>query len=445
MDIRVLVQRFKDEAFRRAKRVYKSVDRLFRKYVFPYRLWLVFVAAFLALFLRNTDLLLHPQLWAEDGQNFFADAYNSGIDSLQWTYAGFYQTFYRLVALLATNFSLDYLPYIFAWVSILAALLPVVIMWSDEKLLFGSPKRSYLFLVTALYILMPFHAETLGNLSNSGWYLAIASVLVLIRRPETARKWQWFDYTVLIFTGLTGPYSLLLILPALFLRFMNKGDRVLTVKCLILAVCACIQLNALSNFPANMAEGRRSQVHTVIEHKEMPFQIATMRLVIHPLTNYRYSQPELAYADQTYYLGLLLALVAVSAFIRAELRTKAILLFVFISFAVMLFRVISGRLLEHWHTMATSTSGARYIVIPFFGWIVALAVLASQKKGSLAKYAAATLLTAYAVVLPLSYQLEKFPDTHYEQSLEVFNSLKTGEEYCIQENPSEWKMCLIKK
>jgi hypothetical protein len=170
-----------------------------------------------------------------------------------------------------------------------------------------------------------------------------------------------------------------------------------------------------------------------------------MRLVIHPLTNYRYSQPELAYADQTYYLGLLLALVALAAFIRAELRTKALLLFAFISFVVMLFRVMSGKLLEHWHTMATSTLGARYIFIPFFGWIVALAVLASQKKGSIAKYAAATLLTAYAVILPLSYQTEKFPNTHYKRSLETFNNLEIGKEYCIQENPSDWKMCLIKK
>src|SRR3954453_19860929 len=74
-------------------------------------LFLAFVLVCLAVISRRPDAFLNPQFFAEDGNIWFADAYNIGwLRSLANTHTGYFQTLPRLGPALALAVPLPYAP-----------------------------------------------------------------------------------------------------------------------------------------------------------------------------------------------------------------------------------------------------------------------------------------------------------------------------------------------
>lgn len=72
------------------------------------------VAAFILIVSRRPSSLTNPQFWAEDGRNWYADAFNHGIlYSLTTPEAGYFQTFSRLTAIASLSVPLAYAPLFF--------------------------------------------------------------------------------------------------------------------------------------------------------------------------------------------------------------------------------------------------------------------------------------------------------------------------------------------
>jgi hypothetical protein len=132
-------------------------------------------------------------------------------------------------------------------------------------------------------------------------------------------------------------------------------------------------------------------------------------------------------------------------FIIAPTKLKAIALFGFTSFLVMLFRVTGDtRLFDHWNTMQISDLGARYLLMPIFCWIIILLYYSGTKKGLL-KHVSIAFLVLYIVALPLSYQLKSVKYKHFSAQEKEFSALQSGRNFCFDENPDGWQMCLTKK
>ncbi len=74
----------------------------------------IFKIAFTIIISRRPDALLNAQFWAEDGQIWYANAYNQGIlHSLFSPFNGYFQTTSRLTAALTQLFPLAWAPLIF--------------------------------------------------------------------------------------------------------------------------------------------------------------------------------------------------------------------------------------------------------------------------------------------------------------------------------------------
>lgn len=405
---------------------------------------LVIVLSALIIIFRRPSLLTNPQLWGEDGRYFYADAYHKGIMSLNATYANLQQLFLRLVGLFATILDIRFVPLFFSLVSTSALILPLVILWSDEKILFGVTKRRYLVIVSFLYLMMYPHWETYGNLANTGWYLAIAAALVLCRPVASSRKWLWADIPLLVISGLTGPYSIVMLLPAIYMYLKTKNKGVL-LKLGIVMVCAFIQLTTLATHPNPTNEGIRSQVNTVTEQYEDPVAITGMRFIAIPLLSEKVISENVARSDQVLALGALTILMMTVALIRAPLTVKAFLMFCFGLYAVSLFRSFGSPLADYWFALVTTNLGARYFVIPLFGWIVALVYIMQQPKMGYYNFIAKTLIFLFLVTTTLSYRFSPVENKQYKTHAHVFNHIvEPGQKYCIPENPTGWDMCLKK-
>src|SRR6266851_5375764 len=61
----------------------------------------IFLIAFVLLFARRPDAILHAQFYAEDGAYFYSDAYQFGWRCLLMPYGGYLSTLLRLIGLLA--------------------------------------------------------------------------------------------------------------------------------------------------------------------------------------------------------------------------------------------------------------------------------------------------------------------------------------------------------
>jgi hypothetical protein len=200
---------------------------------------IVFLLSFAILVSRRPDAIFRPQFWAEDGWLFYAQAYNGGlVHPLFWTYSGYLLIFSRLVAALAQFFPLASAPLLFNLVAMTVQILPVQILLSSRLSAIGSlPSR---LLMALLYLSLPNSFEIHATLANVHWNMAILAFLVIVSAPPRSRVARTFDYLVVLMTGLTGPFAVMLT-PAAFLDWRKNRGRWKLILTSTVAACAGVQ------------------------------------------------------------------------------------------------------------------------------------------------------------------------------------------------------------
>src|SRR6185503_8625078 len=121
---------------------------------------------------------------------------------------GYFVVMYRLIALVALAVPFHLAPLFFNLAGLCFQLLPVVLLCSD-RLRFIRARWIGVGL-SLLYVGVPNAAEVFTNLTNIQWHLGVASFLILLATPPKRLGWRFFDYGVLIATGLSGPLVALL-------------------------------------------------------------------------------------------------------------------------------------------------------------------------------------------------------------------------------------------
>jgi hypothetical protein len=411
----------------------------------PKKTALMCMLSLIVFYFRRPELLTNPQFWAEDLAVFYRDAYSQGFASLFHTWAGVLQLFPRLVALAVVQLPISVGPLLFNMASLLVMALPVFILWSDRTLLAKEGEFRKLVL-TLLFVLMPNIGEIFGNLTNTIWFLAVASAMVLIRTDaKSAKRWLIFDCTILLASGLSGPFSGALALAAGFLLMhKNKRSRELYIKTGIIVACALVQIIVLasSQSPLSAAFNQRS---ALIHNTAMPVEITGMRFIALPMLGSHILTPEIATSAQMYALGIITVALMVVAFVKSRTEIRALILFAALLYTASFFRAIAGPILEFWKSLIFNSFGARYFFVPFFVWLIALLALTTRSKAFSAKIAAA-LLAAFAVFSPYSFKIPPLKDFNFSEQAYKFQTMKPGTTYCFKINPNvAWTTCLKKK
>ena len=193
--------------------------------------------------LRRPDLLVHPQYYAEDGQAWFANAYNMPpLHALLQPLGGYYAIFQPVSALLLTPLGLVHTATAFAVLAVVVQIVP--------PLFFASPRlRSVIAsdraraMIAALYLIVP-NEELTGNLTNSQWHLALLAFLVLIAAAPRSRSWRAFDVGALLVAGLSGPFILVLLPLAVAIHRKGPVSRY-GPELATLAGCAAVQVGVI--------------------------------------------------------------------------------------------------------------------------------------------------------------------------------------------------------
>lgn len=211
-------------------------------FYFP-SLFIIFFIAALAVISRRPDAIYNPQFFAEDGNVWFAEAYNQGwARALAVTHTGYFQTLPRLGAALALAVPLQHAPLIMNLVGLLLQVAPVVFLLSTRAERWG-PLRIRVLMMLA-YLALPNISELNVSITEAQWHLALLSCLVVLSRPPESRAGTVFDLTVLAICGFTGPFCLLLF-PAAFVVWWKERTRWRLTVAVVLGSSALVQAISL--------------------------------------------------------------------------------------------------------------------------------------------------------------------------------------------------------
>ncbi len=394
--------------------------------------------------LRRPELLFNAQFWAEDFAVFYRDAYMRGGYSIFKTYSGILPFFPRLVALPLLLVPLRFAPAAANLVAILVMVLPLFIFWSDSTLIKKFSVRSKMTF-TFLYLLIPGIAEIYGNFTNTIWFLAAAAILVLVRGPKTQKKWLVFDITVLIVSGLSGPFAPFLALTAAYLITAQKSkNRMHWIKAAAIVACALIQIAVYVQAPQQRTASLVSQKRELINNYSKPIKITGMRFFALPVAGEKIITKEIAGSPQMFMLGMFAIIMTIYAFIKANIYMRAVILFGSLIYASTFVRAQTVPIVQFWDMLQLNSFGARYFFIPIFCWLLILVYFAALTRNNMGKIASA-LVALYVLFFPFYFRVKELKKFNFRGQANEFSTLRPGQQYCFDINPDEaWKTCLKK-
>ena len=167
--------------------------------------------------LRHIDVLVHAQLVWEDGLIFLTDGISKPWYSTWFTpYIGYYIVMPKMVASLFTPLTMLHAPLVFNAFSLaLMAYSFSLPLWPSFAHL--APLR-YRALWVAACALMPWHTETLGNLTCTHWFVYYALTLLSLADLTSSRRWTQILLPPLVLLGIFTTPNVVVIVPVLLVR-----------------------------------------------------------------------------------------------------------------------------------------------------------------------------------------------------------------------------------
>ena len=189
---------------------------------------------------RSPSVIIHPQLWAEDGAVFLQDAYNQGWHApLFLAQAGYLQTFSRIIADVGLLLPLKFVPALYAMVALVVQVLPAALL-ASRRFERAIPDVRVRLLFAAVYLVVPNSAEINVDLTNAQWHLAVLAVLIVLALPP-GPVGKAFDLAFVALSCLTGPFVLSLVVVTAITYYVRRQVWTLVLGIIVL-VSAGIQL-----------------------------------------------------------------------------------------------------------------------------------------------------------------------------------------------------------
>lgn len=383
----------------------------------------VLFAGFAALLLmRNPDALLHAEFWAEDGWIWYPDAYASGLRAFVVPVAGYLQTLPRLVAWLVQPFPLAWAPTLFALAALLVQALPPLFLVSS-RMADAWPDARGRLLFALLWLALPNTSEVYVNLTNGQWHLATLAFLVLLSRPSRRRAVRGLDGAVLLLSGVSGPFCVVLAPVAAWLACTRRDRTSLWRAAAVFAAAAvqgaCVLATIGDRSPAVLGAGPR-----------MLARIVSQQVVLGAILG-QGNMPVLTAMDAwaTDLLPLLAAAAAMLLAGAAVLRGSQALRLAALSATLLLAAALSHPQITadgpQWPPMQLPGIGQRYYYIPMLAWLAVLFSLA----GSAVRWrrmAGTMLLGCMAVGLWSDWRIPPRAPTGFAAQARAFEAAPPG-------------------
>ncbi|WP_081692762.1 glucosyl transferase [Pantoea sp. AS-PWVM4] len=407
----------------------------------PILLGLMFFA-FVLLALRRPDIITHAQPWAEDGALWMSSIYNDGFwQSLLKPEAGYYQTISRLTYGIALLFGLKQAALVANIIAILIRCFLVGFIISNRM---NFIQLRYRLLIAAYLILMPNVAEGFVNITNVHWYLSMYLLAVVMANDAESLTAKVHDFTVLVISGLSGPF-VIFIAPCLIIkRLYTHGSVVNAIKKIslfdvVMAACCLIQIVEILTSPT--AERSHAPLGASFP---MLANLVSCRIIYGSFLPFEMARKMAAHGNINNLLFIALSIILIFSFIKYGWRVKSIILFPVLMIGFALAKPLISVDQPQWPVAFNSEAGERY----FYVTNVALACLATALVSILPRMRTQILvvgLIIFAAFIPKGFRLNELPDSGYYEDVSAFDAKESGETVSIRILPPCWAMKLVKK
>lgn len=269
---------------------------------------------------RCPQLLAHPRFWAEEGQVYFAQAWNHGFWSALLTpQLGYFAIVPNAAAALASVAPLPLAPAVTTLTALVVQVLVGLVASTSASALLDSRSRR---LAVAFGIQLVAPAEVWLTTIAAQFWLCIGAFLVLVEDASPlSRSGTWLRRTLLGVAALTGvPTSFLL--PLFVLRARRSKAREPWIQLGIVASGACIQLVAA----ASALAANESSVTTRFARNDFSASLLLRHLFVEPLLGVEIfgSRPEPVMSAAGIVLAAAVACVIVAALLAPSTRTAGL-------------------------------------------------------------------------------------------------------------------------
>ena len=411
----------------------------------------VFVAVLLLIFSRRPQDFLHAVFYAEDGNRWFAQAYNlSWLRSLSVPDAAYLQVLPRLAAGLALWVPLGRAPFVMNLAGAVIQALPVTALLTRRCSNWGPlPVRMVL---ATLYVVIPNAPEIHVNVTNAQWHFALLEVLLAFGLPPRTWAGRVLDLCVFLVGAFSGPFGIAL-LPALLLFWWLRRQR------WTLVVAACLTVGMLVQVHTIVTDGRKPlpyepnmpQVSARAAANRTPLG-ATPRLLVQIVGGDMVINSMVGYTNAARFpfllcvAGLLLGGVVLTYGLRwgpLALRLLA-LETLLLTVAALKSPAIIYPPADRWTGLMIS-GGMRYYFLPsiVFLWAAVYCMVRTPARFIRRSGYCILLLTALGAVRRWEYP--RYDKDNFEAAVLRFNQARSGEHIVLPMHPNQyWTVTLVK-
>jgi hypothetical protein len=377
---------------------------------------------------HRPDSVTNPQFWAEDGVLWYPCAYTEGLRCLAQPVVGYLQTLPRLVAFMAQFLPIVDAPALFNMVAIVIEVLPAVFLMGRR---FSRISPTARLLLVILYLLLPNSGEVHANLTSAQWHAALLAFMVVIAQPAADLASRNFDVVVLVLSGLTGPFCILLFPIAVAVWWIHRSSRGRFVNMAVVAGCAVAQLSSLA-----LTMGRQRSTAPLGATAILLMKIVGGQVVLGFLALRNNNLAILTIATALAIAGIAYAVV------RGTMEVRAFAIFSWALLAAALVRPQGSLSEPQWPILATA-HGIRYWMFPMLGLAVTLVWLAGTRV-RLFHYVAVAILLMNGRAMVRDFRCHPYANLNFGAYTREFSQAKYGTTVEIPINPPGWKMQLTK-
>jgi hypothetical protein len=404
----------------------------------------VFLAGFGIIFSRRPDAVLNAQFWAEDGQRWYADAYQFGIRCLLMPdeLGGYFHSASRLAALVSLVVPFSLAPLVMNLCAIAIQILPASVFLSSRFSNIALWKR---LAAAFVYFALPATFEVDANATTIQWHLGLLACMVLLAPSTHSWKWHVFDGIVLILISLDSPVGVVLLPVAAAIWWMRRS-RGSAISLALLLPGAVIQGLTVLLSHSRPAAPNGANFHRLIS-------IVGGQIFISPLLGnttlvrmaWRHF-PDYIFARETFAFVIGIAILFY-ALRYAPVELKLFILFGVAILSLSLARPIPGTLPQPmWELMSFPGHGNRYYFLPSIAFMAALSWIATSAS-KIPRWIATALLLLLPIGIKRDWRYPDFKDLHFKEYAAKFEVAPPGTKIAIPLNPvndAHWTLELTK-
>jgi hypothetical protein len=405
--------------------------------------WLmIFCLIFIAMTARRPDVIFNAQPWAEDGRIWLKGVYESGLwNSLFKPQDGYFQTIPRLTYGIALAFGLGKAALVSNVISISIRVFFLLFILSKR---FSFIDMKFRVIAAIYFIMMPNVAEGFVNITNVHWYLSMYLLAVIIASPAPTTISKIHDTSVMVLSGLSGPFVIFLA-PCLIIKrlherggFLNalKGINIFDVT---MATCCVIQILSI----LTAGGGPRSPAPLGASF-DLFTHIITAKLFFGTFFDNTFSANFAKIYAVRISVFILLSLGILYSIATSGWRIRSIAVFPIIMLSFALAKPMVSFIEAQWPPIINPGVGERYFFITNFCFFLYCLFIISKIR----KNQNLVLLAFCCVLIPFlisSFRIPALAEVGYKSDILKFNNAHTGESVNIRINPPGWSMDLIKK